>query len=70
MNLDNLQTTDALDVAGKRVLVRADLNDANLGGADLERVKLWGARLRRVNLEDANLKGATDTCALNLNHTA
>lgn len=26
MNLDNLQTTDALDVAGKRVLVRADLN--------------------------------------------
>lgn len=26
VNLDNLQTTDALDVAGKRVLVRADLN--------------------------------------------
>ena len=26
MNLDKLKTTDGLDVAGKRVVVRADLN--------------------------------------------
>ncbi len=32
MNLDNLKTTDAVDVAGKRVLVRADLNVPVHGG--------------------------------------
>ena len=33
MNLDRLQTTAGLDLAGKRVLLRADLNVPIVAGA-------------------------------------
>lgn len=55
MNLDKLKTTDALDVAGKRVLVRADLNVPAKNGVVTD-----ATRLERVvpGLQDLARRGA------------
>ncbi len=55
MNLDKLKTTDGLDLKGKRVLVRADLNVPAKNGVVTD-----GTRLARVvpGLKDLALRGA------------
>ncbi|MDZ4842442.1 MAG: phosphoglycerate kinase [Hyphomicrobium aestuarii] len=55
MNLDNLKTTAGLDVAGKRVLVRADLNVPAAGGKVTD-----ATRLERIipGLRDLSERGA------------
>ncbi|MFX9101116.1 phosphoglycerate kinase, partial [Acinetobacter baumannii] len=55
MNLDRLKTTDAIDVAGLRVLLRADLNVPASGGVVTD-----ATRLERLipGLKDLAKRGA------------
>ncbi len=55
MNLDKLKTTDGLDVSGKRVLVRCDLNVPTKDGAVTD-----ATRLERIvpGLKDLSQRGA------------
>ena len=47
------------DVDGKRaILLRANLQDADLQGADLRNAELWGADLQGADLWNTNLQGA------------
>ena len=55
MNLDKLKTTDGVDVAGKRVIVRCDLNVPTKNGAVTD-----ATRLERIvpGLKDLSARGA------------